>query len=93
MLNYYSFVDNKYIFHKLIGYILRHSCAKTLGRKLRIKSRKQIFKKYGRNLRFLDTNSQLDIPVDFKKDNKNFKINNTKNQLYRKPSDIFDITK
>ncbi|KAI2504791.1 hypothetical protein MHU86_9557 (mitochondrion) [Fragilaria crotonensis] len=40
-LNYYSHVNNFNIFHKLIGLVLRHSCAITLGRKLKLDSRKK----------------------------------------------------
>ena len=50
LLNYYSFVDNLSKFHQIIGYILRHSCAKTLARKFRLKSRARAFKKFGKNL-------------------------------------------
>jgi len=67
LLNYYSIVDNLQIFHKIIGYILRHSCAKTLGRKYRLTSRKKVFKKFGKNLRFPGTKLELNIPSDFKK--------------------------
>lgn len=50
LLNYYSFVDNFSDFHTIINYILRHSCAKTLSRKLRLNGRKDVFEKFGPKL-------------------------------------------
>lgn len=74
LMNYYIMVDNKSIFHKIIGYGLRHSCAFTLSRKYRYKSRKKVFRKYGKNLIDPKTNKQLNIPNEFistlKKENK-----------------------
>jgi hypothetical protein len=49
-LTIYEMLNNKKIFNKIIRYILRHSCAKTLSRKYRLKSRKKTFKKFGKNL-------------------------------------------
>jgi group II intron reverse transcriptase/maturase len=66
-LNYYSHVNNLHIFHKFIVFILRHSCAITLGRKLKLRSRKKVFKKFGLNLRDPGTQIELAIPTDFKK--------------------------
>jgi hypothetical protein len=66
-LNYYSFVDNKNIFHKLIGFIIRHSCALTLSRKYKLRSLKKTFKRYGKLLRTQEGNKEvkLDIPDHF----------------------------
>lgn len=50
-LNYFSMVDNYPKFHQIVGYILRHSCAKTLARKFRLKTRAGAFQKFGKNLR------------------------------------------
>ena len=50
LLNYYSFVDNYNIFSKIVGFILRHSCAHTLSRKFRLGSRAGAFKKFGNTL-------------------------------------------
>lgn len=49
-LNYFSFVDNLSEFHKILSYILRHSCAKTLARKFNLKTRAGAFKMFGRDL-------------------------------------------
>jgi group II intron reverse transcriptase/maturase len=73
-LNYYSHVNNLNIFHKLIGFVLRHSCAITLGRKLKLGSRKKVFKKFGKNLEEPTTKLKLLIPVNFESNIKNYKI-------------------
>jgi nicotine oxidoreductase len=65
LMNYYIMIDNKSIFHKIISYALRHSCALTLSRKYRYKSRKKVFEKYGKNLIDPKTNKRLNIPNDF----------------------------
>jgi hypothetical protein len=49
-LNYYSFVENLSDFHTIINYALRHSCAKTIARKLRLNGRKGTFEKFGPKL-------------------------------------------
>lgn len=77
-LNYYSHVNNFNIFHKLIGFVLRNSCAITLGRKLKLRSRKKVFKKFGKNLEEPTTKLKLSIPANFESNIKNYKIT-TKN--------------
>lgn len=72
-LNYFSPVDNYSEFHQIIGYILRHSCAKTLARKFHLKTRAGAFKKFGKNLetsvtrKGLTRKYHLNIPNSFKK--------------------------
>lgn len=73
-LNYYSHVNNLHIFHKIIGFVLRHSCAVTLGRKLKLRSRKKVFKKFGKNLKEPTTKIALAIPPNFTSNTKNYKI-------------------
>jgi group II intron reverse transcriptase/maturase len=73
-LNYYSHVNNLNIFHKLISFVLRHSCALTLGRKYKLKSRKKVFKKFGKNLEEPKTKLKLLIPTNFVSNIKNYKI-------------------
>ena len=84
-LNYYSFVDNKIIFHKLIGFILRHSCALTLSRKYKLGSLKKTFKRFGKLLRSKEENgykpAELNIPDNFKKNRDTFKIGAMKNVI------------
>lgn len=50
LINYYSFVDNKYSFHSIVNLFLHHSCAKTLARKFNLTNRAQAFQKFGRYL-------------------------------------------
>ena len=66
-LNYYSHVDNFFIFHKIINFALRHSCAITLGRKFRLRSQKKVFKKFGKNLKIPNSTIALAIPDNYKK--------------------------
>jgi len=80
-LNYYSHVNNLNIFHKLIGFVLRHSCAITLGRKLKLGSRKKVFKKFGKNLEEPTTKLKLSIPVNFESNIKNYKITTNSDPL------------
>jgi len=47
LLQYYGFVHNKYSFHTIINYFIKHSCAKTIARKYRLGSRAAAFKKFG----------------------------------------------
>jgi nicotine oxidoreductase len=48
--NFYSFAANRNRM-QLIQFIIQHSCAKTIGRKMRIKTRSKVFKTYGRYLK------------------------------------------
>lgn len=75
-LNYYSHVNNLNIFQKLIGFVLRHSCALTLGRKYKLRSRKKVFRKFGKNLEEPKTKLKLQIPTRFVRNTKNEKITN-----------------
>jgi Type II intron maturase len=49
-MNYYDIATNRYTFHLIINFILRHSCAKTLARKYNLNSRATVFRKYGKLL-------------------------------------------
>lgn len=51
--NYYSFADNRPRM-QFIQFIIQHSCAKLIARKLNIHSRAQVFKKFGNNIRVID---------------------------------------
>lgn len=72
-LNYYSHVNNLHIFHKFIGFVLKHSCALTLGRKLKLRSRKKVFKKFGNCLKDPKSGIFLNIPENFRKNISNYK--------------------
>jgi hypothetical protein len=81
-LNYFSFVDNFHKFHQIIGYILRHSCAKTLARKFNLDSRAGAFKKFGKDLGVTikkgkrEKTYKLAIPKTLKK-SREFKVSAT----------------
>lgn len=49
-LNYFSPADNFFKLNSIMTFILRHSCAKTLARKFRLRTRAGAFKKFGKNL-------------------------------------------
>lgn len=71
-LFYYSHVNNLCIFNKLIGFVLRQSCAVTLGRKLKLRSRRKVFRKFGKNLKEPTTQLALAIPSNFIANVKNY---------------------
>lgn len=80
-LNYFSFVDNLAEFHQILSYIIRHSCAKTLARKLNLGNRAGAFKRFGRDLgvtvegkKNTKKTYKLTIPKSLKK-SRAFKIN------------------
>ena len=50
---YYSFVDDKPLLNR-ISYILKYSAALTLASKLRLKTKRKVFKKFGANLTIMD---------------------------------------
>lgn len=86
-LNYYSPADNYHKLGSIIGYILRHSCAKTLARKFNLKNRAGAFKKFGKNLAItlekkgIPKTYKLDIPESFK----NIREFKTSNGDYKDP--------
>jgi len=47
----------------------------TLSRKLKLRSRKKTFRKFGQNLKDPLSGTQLTIPTTFKKQIRNYKIN------------------
>jgi len=71
LLQYYGFVHNKYSFHTIINYFIKHSCAKTLARKYRLGTRAAAFKKFGSLLTSPKIGTiegiGLKIPTSFKK--------------------------
>lgn len=72
-LNYYSHVNNLHIFHKIINMILLHSCALTLGRKLKLRSRRKVFKKFGKNLKDPKSNLALNISSTYQSNTKDYR--------------------
>jgi nicotine oxidoreductase len=60
--NYYSFAANRNRM-QLIQFIIQHSCAKTIGRKMRIKTRSKVFKTYSRYLKVPGENQPLSLKL------------------------------
>lgn len=66
--NYYDIATNRYIFHLIINFILRHSCAKTLARKFNLRTRAEAFNKFGKLLKTKEKPSVgLAIENDYKR--------------------------
>ncbi len=66
--NYYDIATNRYTFHLIINFILRHSCAKTLARKFNLRSRAGAFKKFGKLLKTKESpNLGLDLGNNYKR--------------------------
>lgn len=73
ILNYYSFADNA----KSLGVIvhgMKHSCALTLGLKLKLRERAKVFKRFGKYLECKESGTKLFIPNSFSR-TKKFNIN------------------
>ena len=49
-MNYYSFIDNRGSFATYIYYLLRGSCAKLFATKLKLRSQRKVFKRFGKSL-------------------------------------------
>jgi group II intron reverse transcriptase/maturase len=60
ILNYYSFAWNRSQLN-LIQYLLQHSAACTLMNKLKINSRKQIFQKFGKDLKITYNDNKITV--------------------------------
>ena len=61
LLNYYTFAANRIEIQNLI-WIMRQSLAKTLARKFKIRSMRQVFKKFGPQLQDPQTDLKLILP-------------------------------
>lgn len=49
LINYYSFVDDRSLLQR-VYYILKTSCALTLASKMRLKTKRKVYQKYGKDL-------------------------------------------
>jgi len=50
ILGYYVFCDNHHRVVSWVHYILKYSCVLTLGAKLKLKTKKKVFRRFGKNL-------------------------------------------
>lgn len=67
LLHYYSCSDNFTVTKARIAYILKYSCALTFASKLRIRTLKKVYSKFGYNLNILETvNNQEKLVAEFK---------------------------
>jgi len=65
LVNYYSFADNRPRI-QLFQFIIQHSCAKLIARKLKLHSRAQVFKKYGNKIRVIDREGSKEKQISLK---------------------------
>jgi len=61
LLGYYGLATNYGRFSARVHYILKYSCALTLCAKLRLRTLKKTYKKFGRDLSILKDDGELDI--------------------------------
>lgn len=67
LINYYSCSDNSTIFKARITYILKYSCALTFASKLRLKTLKGVYSKFGYDLKVCETvKDKSKIVAEFK---------------------------
>lgn len=72
--NYYSFVDDKPLLNR-IAYIFKYSAALTLASKLRLRTKRKVFNRFGKNLTIHDENNKPIISfVGYKHSKKVFKF-------------------
>lgn len=70
ILNYYSLATN---YSKLAGkihYILKYSCVLTIASKMKLATKKKVFKKYGKDLNILNEKKKIIAcypTIDYKK--------------------------
>jgi hypothetical protein len=55
LINYYAIETNRFAFHTIINFILRHSCAKTLARKFNLRTRAKVFEKLEKHMTAVET--------------------------------------
>jgi hypothetical protein len=65
LVTFYSFAVNRTSLRKIIMF-LQLSCALTLALKLKLRTKKAVFNKYGRRLVDPETGQQLQLPSDLK---------------------------
>jgi group II intron reverse transcriptase/maturase len=86
LCNYYGIANNRWYFHLIINYILRHSCAKTLALKYKLGARSRAFDKFGNDL------ATKEEPVVSFYSEPNYKWNPTKiiQEVNKTPFDVLN---
>lgn len=77
ILNYYSLANNYRNLASKVHFILKYSCVLTIASKMRLKTKKKVFKKYGKDLRILNEKGKIIAcypTIDYKRPIKFFKF-------------------
>lgn len=59
ILNYYSFANNYNNLAVKVHYILKYSCVLTIASKMKLKTKKKVFRKFGKELSITDENGKI----------------------------------
>ena len=86
ILNYYSFADNRSQLN-LIQFLLHHSCACTIGDKMKLRSRAKVFKKFGKNL---EVEKGIKFPLKNSLKKISFRLMKGKSETTNYPLDVFN---
>ena len=79
VINYYSMADNYGRLAARVHYSLKYSCALTISSKMKLKTMKGAFKRYGNNLTIKSKNSSISYPnISFKRSQKFMTMPNNK---------------
>jgi group II intron reverse transcriptase/maturase len=76
ILNYYSLANNYGNLASRVHFILKYSCVLTIASKMKLKTKKKVFKKYGKDLRILNEKGKIIAcypTIDYKRPRKSFK--------------------
>jgi hypothetical protein len=76
ILNYYSLANNYGNLASRVHFILKYSCVLTIASKMKLKTKKKVFKKYGKDLRILNEKGKIIAcypTIDYKRPRKYFK--------------------
>lgn len=76
ILNYYSLANNYGNLAARVHYIMKYSCVLTIASKMKLNSKKKVFKKYGKYLNILNEKGKIIAcypTIDYKKPKKFFK--------------------
>lgn len=75
ILNYYSLCNNYGNLAARVHFILKYSCVLTIASKMKLKTKKKVFKKYGKDLKILNEKGKIIAcypTVDYKRPRKSY---------------------
>jgi hypothetical protein len=61
ILNYYSLANNYVTIAARVHFILKYSCVLTIASKMKLKTKKKVFKRYGKDLKILDEKREIKV--------------------------------